>query len=223
MLSDSIMKLKITLILFFIISISLAQNQVRLDYKLEAAKGDLNYFEIVKKKRKEIKTYDLAKRSDVKAIKQFNRWAYFWKDRVDNSGKFPPANLGYYNANILDEKGKIVKKDFISQKSQFNSETWLNVGPQTLPNNNGNQSIVAQMGRLTSFLRFKHPTDRTKDVLFVGAPNGGIWKSIDGGATWAPKLDNVAGIGVTDIKTTPDATFANYTTKPSRKIWPVYF
>ena len=207
------MKYKIILLFIFSITVSFAQNN-RFDYKTEAAKGELNYFQIVKKKKEEIKSYDLTKISNIKAIKQFNRWAFTWRDRVDSQGNFPSSNLGFYNANILDKNGKIKNENLLFQRSQINTENWTNVGPQTLPDINGSSNQYGQNGRLNCFLRFKHPTDKNQDVLFVGAPNGGVWKSIDGGSTWVPKLDFVAGIGVTDIKSTPDADFSNYTTKP---------
>src|SRR6056300_715707 len=105
------MKFKTTLLFLFSFSVLFSQNNVKLDYIDEAAKGDLNYFEIVKKKKEEIKSYDLSKISNRKAIKQFNRWAYFWKDRVDELGNFPSANLGYFNADILDVNGKIKARD----------------------------------------------------------------------------------------------------------------
>ena len=207
------MKFKITLVFVFSFTILFSQGEKRLDYKKEAKKGSLNYYQIIEKKKEEIKSYDLTKLSNKKAIKQFNRWAYFWKDRVDEQGIFPSANLGYYNAGVLDKNGKIVISDRNLSRSSSSNENWVNVGPQSNPDPNGYPN-PPQMGRLNVLLRIKHPSDRSLDVLFVGAPNGGVWKSTDGGTTWSPKLDNVAGIGVTDIKTTPDATFANYTTKP---------
>lgn len=203
------MKLKITLLLFLSFTTVFSQKKEKFNYKKAASDGNLNYFQIIEKKKNEIKTYDLTKLSNRKEIKHFNRWVYFWKDRVDINGKFPNSNLGYYNAKILTENGKINQ----NLSRSLSTETWTNVGPQNLPDPNG-YSNPPQMGRLNTFLRIKHPTDRNQDVLFVGAPNGGVWKSTDGGTSWNPKLDMVAGIGVTDIKTTSDATFANYTTKP---------
>lgn len=207
------MKLKLTLVFLFSFTLLFSQGNKKMDYVEEAAKGNMNFFQIVKKKKEELKNYDLTELSKKKELKQFYRWANFWKDRVDESGNFPIANLGYYNAGILDNEGKIIASNSTSAKSILSEENWVNVGPQTLPEPNGYEN-PPQMGRLNCFLRIKHPSDRNLDVLFVGAPNGGIWKSTDGGTSWSPKLDNLAGIGVTDIKTTPDATFANYTTKP---------
>jgi photosystem II stability/assembly factor-like uncharacterized protein len=206
------MKLKITYLLLFSFTLIYGQNKSdSFDYRKAANEGVLSYYEILVKKKAEIKNYDLSLLKNRKKVKQFNRWAYFWKDRVNVSGDFPSSNLGYYNADILNKDGKMAEFRNFSKSNSL--ESWVNIGPQDLPEANGYPN-PPQMGRLNSLLRIKHPTDRNKDVLFVGAPNGGVWKSIDGGSSWSPKLDNVAGIGVTDIKTTADATFANYTTKP---------
>ena len=197
-------------IITFSIQIASAQQNTRFSYATEAKKENANYFEILKTKKEELKSYDLSNINDLKEYKHFNRWAEYWRLRVNADGSFPDENLAYYNAGILDAEGKIIQNE---NRARVSTETWTNIGAQEVPNANG-YSNFPQMGRLSAFLRIKHPTDTAQDVLFVGAPNGGIWKSTDGGTTWSPKLDMVAGIGVTDIKTTPDATFANYTTKP---------
>lgn len=184
----------------------------QVDYKKEATIQGANYFDIVKKTRthfQNLKSKSSFALSQKKQEKQFERWAFYWKDRIASDGSFPPETLGYFNAGILDSKGRIIPVR--NQKTQ--NENWIDIGPQKNPEANGYPNFP-QMGRLNTFLRIKHPSDRSKDVLFVGAPSGGLWKSTDNGATWSSKLDNVAGIGVTDIKTAPTTDFSNYTTKP---------
>lgn len=208
------MKKTTFLLLFFIFQANLF---AQLDYKKKSQKEGANYFEIVKNtttyfnnfKKGSTKTSIKVKKQE----KQFERWAYLWKDRIGKEGKFPNENTGYYNVEILDGKGKIVTKTKNTNSQRTSAETWINIGPQENPVPNG-YSNYPQLGRLNTFLRIKHPTNRAQDVLFVGAPAGGLWKSTDNGATWSAKLDNVAGIGVTDIKTSSTTTFANYTTKP---------
>ncbi|MCK5907546.1 MAG: T9SS type A sorting domain-containing protein, partial [Flavobacteriales bacterium] len=80
---------------------------------------------------------------------------------------------------------------------------------QKVPDPNGYPNYP-QMGRLNCLLRFPDATDMSKDVLFVGAPAGGIWKSTDGGANWTPILDNISGIGITDIQSA-STTYSNTT------------
>lgn len=188
-----------------------AQNNIKLDYKLESKKANANYFDIVKLKKQEIASYDLTKLNDLKEYKHFNRWAEYWRLRVDANGAFTDENLAFYNAGILNSNGKLNTNN--SEAKSTSAETWANIGTKDVPNSNGYPNFP-QMGRLNAFLRIAHPSDTNLDILFVGAPNGGVWKSTDGGTSWSPKLDILAGIGVTDIKTSPTTTFSNYTTKP---------
>ena len=185
----------------------------QLDYKRQSTKAGANFFEISQNTRQYFKKLKKNKSvitlSEKKRIKHFERWVYFWQDRVGKDGSFPSQTLGYFNAGILNAEGKIVPQ----KKQRTQAETWSNIGPQEIPEKNGYPNYP-QLGRLNTFLRVKHPSNRAQDVLFVGAPSGGLWKSTDNGATWSAKLDNVAGIGVTDIKTASTTTFANYTTKP---------
>lgn len=190
------MKRVSSIIIICMISLSVFA-QKSTNYKKASLKPDANYYEIVKSVRNDFSKRDLSKLSNKKAQKQFERWAYFWRDRVNADGSFPNPNLGYYNAGILDKNGKIVnRKDF---RRAPNALVWENIGPQQLPAANG-YTNYPQMGRLDAFLRLSDPNgNQANDVLFVGAPSGGIWKSTDNGTTWLPVLDEVAGIGVTDI------------------------
>ncbi|MBC3757606.1 T9SS type A sorting domain-containing protein [Hyunsoonleella sp. SJ7] len=181
-----------------------AVNAQSIDYQKAPTTPGSNYYDVVNAMRSSIaskKNIGKNTKADIKAEKQFERWAYFWKDRVDIDGSFPSTLQGYYNAGILDMNGRLRAKEaskHIMAKSS-SGELWTNVGPQTVPDPNGYPNFP-QMGRLTSFLRYKHATDASQNVLFISAPNGGIWKSNDNGATWTPKLDHIAGIGVTDIR-----------------------
>lgn len=170
-----------------------------LDYKQASTKEGSNYYEVVKQQRQKFERQNRERLSlsTKKERKQFERWAYFWKDRVDENGNFPHSLQGWYNAGIIDENGKIINQQ--ARVSAELTEKWTNVGPKKVPEINGYVNYP-QMGRLNTFLKYKHATDKKQNVYLVGAPSGGIWKSTDGGTTWSPKLDRLAGIGVTDIK-----------------------
>lgn len=183
------------------------------DYKNAPNVKGSNYFEITQKVRKELnatsteavkngaaKKTAFEQKVENKKVKQFERWAYYWKDRVSIDGTFPNQLEGWYNAGIIDAEGKVsIQNKKSSQTSKTSSQSWTNIGPSSYPEKNG-YSNYPQLGRLTNFLRYKHATNSNLNVLFVSAPDGGVWKSTDNGTTWSPKLDNIAGIGVTDIK-----------------------
>ena len=190
--------MKKSLLFIFTLLISTIGHSQESEIKNKSKDNSSNYHEIIANKRNKLAKKTGGKTlSEKKAIKQFERWAYLWKDRVYSDGSFPSEILGYKNAGILDENGMIIEHS--AKKNEVNESSWVNIGAKKVPDPNG-YSNYPQMGRLNCLLRFPHTTDINKDVLFVGAPAGGIWKSIDGGSTWIPVLDNVSGIGITDIK-----------------------
>jgi photosystem II stability/assembly factor-like uncharacterized protein len=77
--------------------------------------------------------------------------------------------------------------------------TWSFVGPNLFPQQYyGNQ--CPGLGRVSA-LAF-HPTD--PNILFAGAPLGGLWKSTDGGQNWASwHTDELDVVGISDIVINP--------------------
>ncbi len=209
------MKIKLILTSLFVCSF-FSFAQVSKNYKQLSKKVNANYFDLVSQANQEFSSLDQSILANRKAKKQFDRWAFYWKHKVNADGTFPNENAGYFNAGILNSEGKIVSASTHQRNAEnsFSSENWVNIGPSQDDLDNNGYSNYPQMGRLNAFLRIKHPTDANQDILFVGAPNGGIWKSVDGGVNWSPKLDFVAGIGVTDIATVPGTNTTNYLSNP---------
>ncbi len=168
------------------------------DYKKASTTEGSNYYDVVAKQRVEFAKEKRTNQSSLSAKKErkhFERWAYYWKDRVHTDGSFPNRLEGWYNAGIVDENGKLIPQS--NARTVAKSIEWTNVGPQKVPDANEYPN-PPQMGRLNALEWFED--DKGNEVYLVGAPSGGIWKSIDEGETWSPKLDQLAGIGVTDIK-----------------------
>src|SRR3989338_3317613 len=61
-------------------------------------------------------------------------------------------------------------------------------------------------GRL-NFVRFD-PTN--SNTIFVGAPDGGLWKSTNGGTSWTTSTDQLTVIGCTDVAIDPGNTQIMY-------------
>jgi photosystem II stability/assembly factor-like uncharacterized protein len=70
---------------------------------------------------------------------------------------------------------------------------WVQLGPLAIPNGQtyGGTRVVVT-GRIAAVAA--HPTD--PDTIFVGAARGGIWKTPDGGVTWAPSSDNAVSLAI---------------------------
>lgn len=119
----------------------------------------------------------------VPGYKQFKRWEWFMAPRVGTDGtRFNPAK---------------VYQEALAYKQQYgtaNAGNWSFIGPSVVPSNGGGA------GRL-NVVRF-HPND--PDIIYVCSPSGGLWKSEDGGSSWASNTDQLASvIGCTDLAIDP--------------------
>lgn len=141
-----------------------------------------NFFEVQKSFNKYWEGKDMT---TLKGWKQYKRWEYFMESRVDNSGHIPFQGEIWKVAN----HNSAFKKN---NKGQINA-TWKFMGPSDIPTSSGGA------GRINC-IEF-HPGDQ--NIIFAGAPAGGLWKSTNGGQTWSTNTDNLAVIGVSDILIDP--------------------
>jgi hypothetical protein len=73
---------------------------------------------------------------------------------------------------------------------------WLEIGPNPIPNGqvvSGPQLPVS--GRTISIA--VHPTN--PDILYVGTAQGGLYRSLNGGTTWVPLMDNALSLAINTV------------------------
>ncbi|HMT29121.1 MAG TPA: hypothetical protein PKD91_07570, partial [Bacteroidia bacterium] len=126
----------------------------------------------------------------VPGYKQFKRWEGFMAPRVGVDGtRFDPSLLWKESVK------------YRQQYSTLNAGNWTFMGPAIVPVGGGGA------GRL-NFVRV-HPTN--PDILFVGSPAGGLWRSDDAGISWTTNTDQLAHvIGCTDLAIDPNNTDIMY-------------
>ena len=127
-----------------------------------------------------------------KGYKQFKRWEDYMAPRVYPSGDMTLPSLSYQN--FLDWQAK--QNQGIPKSL---TGTWTPMGPYGKPAGGG-------AGRL-NFVRFD-PTNSS--TIYVGAPDGGLWKSTNGGTSWTTNTDQLTVIGVTDLSIDPNNTQIMY-------------
>ena len=81
----------------------------------------------------------------------------------------------------------------------LDSNTWQQLGPTLVPNGQTysdkyyDKGIGVNIsGRITSIVI--HPTD--SNIIYVGAAQGGVWKSTNGGNSWTPTSDNLSSLAI---------------------------
>ncbi len=92
------------------------------------------------------------------------------------------------------------------------NRAWTAMGPFPIPNGQTSNRSDPVSGRVTSIA--VHPTDA--NILYVGTAQGGLYRSLDGGGSWKPLMDNapVGAVGtplaigsVTISPTDPNTVF----------------
>jgi hypothetical protein len=129
--------------------------------------------------------------------KVFKRWEYYWSTRINPDGTRRPANeaIDSYYAFLSTYTGR---------DAYFEGD-WTNLGPIEQPGNAGTGQPNGN-GRVNA-LAF-HPTDA--DIIYAGAPAGGLWITYDGGEDWISYTDNLPTLGVSAIVidyTDPDIVY----------------
>lgn len=121
--------------------------------------------------------------------KQFRRWENFWETRVLPDGSFP-----MYNKEVWAEFKSTLMAPSVKSGGIGN---WSPIGPFDYNNTN---SWSPGMGRINIIV--EDPTN--PNIIYVGAPAGGIWKTTDGGTNWTPLGDEFSVIGVSSIAIDPN-------------------
>lgn len=169
----------------FILSISTmsnAQESVRdyhsYPYWIEMMQDpDANFFETQKAFNSYWEGREITKGSGYKAYK---RWEYWMARKVSPDGRKPSP----------DRNLKAIES--IRSMRSINEASWLPLGPISVPSGyNGYRGI----GRINA-IAF-HPTDA--NIVFAGAPAGGLWVTTDGGNTWTTYTDILPTLGVSAI------------------------
>ncbi len=125
-------------------------------------------------------------------IKQFERWRYYWESRVNLDGTFQDED------HVLEEiKNYNLRTINVASRYIQGTGNWEIVGPVSLPNNGTGQ--LNGNGRLNC-ITF-HPTD--PNIVYVGAPSGGFWKTTDNGQTWTEYSFGLTRLGVSSIVVLP--------------------
>ncbi len=112
---------------------------------------------------------------------KYQRWKWWWRDRVNPDGSFPELRDQW-----LENRQRLAQ----SAQDRDAQPNWQNEGPKNNPNGG-----YWGMGR-TKHVAF-HPTN--PDIMWVGTPDGGIWKTFDGGNTWAALGDGLPYLPVSVI------------------------
>lgn len=143
-----------------------------------------NFYDIQKAFNKEWEGKSYVKG---KGWKQYKRWENFWESRILEDGSFPT------NSKVWENYKKLTK---ISLTKSGGIGNWQPLGPF---NYTSTGSWSPGTGRVNCIT--EDPTN--SNIIYIGAPAGGVWKTTDGGINWSPISDELSTIGISGITIDP--------------------
>src|ERR1700683_3437727 len=132
---------------------------------------------------------------------QREREQWFYGQRQYPSGRIP-AGARIDAITVIKSRERAMRPPGAAPRAASPSSMWTLIGPQ--PTNGGTGYLTA--GRINSVAI--DPRDNSS--VYVGAAEGGVWKTTDGGATWLPLTDDQASLANGAIAldpTTPDIVY----------------
>ena len=176
---------------FFLASLSAAYAQI--NYKAPWVKAAgispterINFNEVVSAGNAYWETRD--KTSKGSGYKLFKRWEAHWQNYVNEDGYLPTTQE--ISNNWLQKSKKLSYSE--SNNISNDESNWISVGPNDFLNRSTSYLNLGRINCITP-----HPDN--PNIVFAGAPSGGIWKSEDAGISYVPLSDNLPQIGVSSI------------------------
>lgn len=147
---------------------------------------------------------DKNKNEKANGYKPFMRWREHWKNSLLPDGRIPSGKYFMDIANQISKMPKVVSE--IKAKGVI-SNHWTPLGYTK------HKDIGSALGKGgTGRINFIIPDPKNKNIIYVGTPAGGLWKSTNNGSTWKPLTDHFAQLGVSGIAIDPSNTNTIYIT-----------
>ncbi len=135
--------------------------------------------------------------------KDFHRWVERARTRVDEQGRFYPDETmrqsfrSYAAMRTNAVPSKRGSERTLSQQTAANAPSaWVNIAPSIKESRVGGNQYHVGAGRVNC-VRF-HPSNAS--IMYIGTAGGGVWKTTNGGVSWAPLMDDEYSLPVLEIK-----------------------
>jgi photosystem II stability/assembly factor-like uncharacterized protein len=135
--------------------------------------------------------FDQVGRGQGTGYKQYKRWEYVAAMELDEHGIKIPNHQLAHQARMY----RLAAEKEALESGNFNGD-WKALGPTYW---NATTSWNPGVGRVTSVGIDAQNTNH----IIVGSPTGGVWKTLDGGLTWAPLTDNFSTVDVYALEISP--------------------
>jgi len=149
-----------------------------------------NYYEVVNTMNEYFKTHDKGKGSGYKMFKRWEAEMKYWIDEQGNR----------INPFVVAEAHNKFKNNLAGKTIQATqAANWTELGPQSW---NQTSSWSPGLGRIDAIAI--HPLNN--NIIYAGSPNGGCWKTSNGGTSWTSLTDGLTYMKIGDVEVDPGNT-----------------
>jgi photosystem II stability/assembly factor-like uncharacterized protein len=127
-------------------------------------------------------------RIEVEEYKMFRRWEWLVEPRAFPSGRLNLEQIAAFRKAVRGADEALVARQGAAFNSLLEQKSWEALGPFDAVGG-------ANMGRVNCV----EVDPKNANIIYLCSADGGVWKSTDGGATWAPKFDTQLTLSVGDI------------------------
>ena len=92
-----------------------------------------------------------------------------------------------------------MERQELANASILNTTAWTSIGPAPIPNGQTSPEQTPVSGRVSAIA--VHPTNPS--IVYVGAAQGGVYRSTDGGNTWLAIFDSAHSLAIGAIAIAP--------------------
>lgn len=123
-----------------------------------------------------------------KGFRQYKRWEWFAAPRVFPSGERPVYSHAWQERKLFDQN---------YPSGELRNQTWQPLGPTSW------SAISSGYNPGIGRVNFIVEDPNNSQIVYIGAPAGGLWKTTNGGNSWQPLTDDFMSLGVTGIAINP--------------------
>jgi hypothetical protein len=137
------------------------------------------------------RSYDPRSRNQaIRDMREQERQLRIAIEQKQNGGPSGPGGTGISGNGPLNNSG-VLGPSLLT--------AWTPLGPAPIPN--GQTTGISQpvSGRVTAIV--VHPTN--ENIVYVGAAQGGVYRSLNGGTTWTPLLDDALTLAIGSLALDP--------------------
>ncbi len=178
------MKKKLLLISLFFVSLFAYTQQLPLSSDIDKTNKKSSRQVTFKETTERLDAYFSTRDIDKKGsgYKPFKRWEYHWSHYLQADGTIAPA----------EHLWKAWEQKKAMSKNSNAISDWTDKGPFSI-------STVRGQGRINTVVL----DPNNANIIYAGAPSGGLWKSTNAGVNWNPLTDDLPQIGVSGIAIHP--------------------